>query len=129
MTYEDVVRLALALPDVEESTSYGTPSLKARGRFLARIKEDGVTLALRCPFELREILLRDEPDVFHLTDHYRDYPAVLVRLPRIKVPRLKLVLKQAWEAVAQSPKASPTARRSRSGASSSPGRRVRRRGR
>jgi hypothetical protein len=129
MTYEDVVRLALALPDVEESTSYGTPSLKARGRFLARIKEDGVTLALRCPFELREILLRDEPDVFHLTDHYRDYPAVLVRLPRIKVPRLKLVLKQAWEAVAQSPRASPTTRRSRSGASSSPGRRVRRRGR
>jgi hypothetical protein len=99
MTYEAVVRLALAHPGVEESMSYGTPSLKARGRFLARLKEDGVTLALRCPFELREVLLRDEPDVFFLTDQYRNYPAVLVRLPRIKTPRLKVVLAQAWEAV------------------------------
>jgi hypothetical protein len=99
MTYEDAVRLALALPDVEEATSYGTPSLKARGRFLARLKEDGVTLAVRCPFELRQTLLRDEPEVFYLTDHYRDYPAVLVRLPRIQKARLEVVLRQAWEAV------------------------------
>ena len=101
MTYEGAVKLALALPDVEEATSYGTPSLKARGRFLARLKEDGVTLALRCPFELRETLLRDDPDLFFVTDHYRDYPAVLVRLPRIRQARLKAVLKQAWEAVVQ----------------------------
>jgi hypothetical protein len=114
MTYEAAIRLALALPDVEESTSYGTPSLKARGRFLARLKEDGVTLALRYPFELREALLRDEPDIFYLTDHYRDYPAVLVRLPRIKAPRLKVVLAQAWEAVVQRPASSKT-RRAQSG--------------
>jgi hypothetical protein len=101
MTYEGAVKLALALPDVEEATSYGTPSLKARGRFLARLKEDGVTLALRCPFELRETLLRDEPDLFFLTDHYRDYPAVLVRLPRIQKARLKAVLRQAWDTVVQ----------------------------
>src|SRR5262249_36956989 len=55
-SYDTVVRFALALPSVEEGTCYGTPALRAGGRFLARLREDG-DLAIRCGFEEREILM------------------------------------------------------------------------
>jgi len=96
VSFETVVELGLGLPGVEESTSYGTPALKVRGRFLCRLKEDGVTLALRCDFEQRERLLASEPTKFFVTDHYLNYPAVLVRLPRVGREQLKALLTDAW---------------------------------
>ena len=47
VTYETAVRLAMALPGVEEGTSYGTPSLKVRKKLLTRLREDGETLVVR----------------------------------------------------------------------------------
>ena len=90
------MRLGLAPPGVEEGLSYGTPALKVDGRLLARLKEDGVTLVLRCSFDEREALLREDAQTFFLTDHYLNYPAVLVRLPRVKGPRLRELLEAAW---------------------------------
>jgi Uncharacterized protein conserved in bacteria len=52
--FEPVRRAATRLPEVEESTSYGTPSLKVRGKFLTRLKEDGETIVLRVDFDSRE---------------------------------------------------------------------------
>ena len=46
-TYDTVRKLALALPGVEEGTSYGTPALKVRGKLFVRLKEDGETIVLR----------------------------------------------------------------------------------
>jgi hypothetical protein len=46
MTYDDVEALALRLPGVEESISYGTAALKVRGRLFVRLKEDGETQEL-----------------------------------------------------------------------------------
>ncbi len=100
-TFETVVRLGLALPEVEEGLSYGTPALKVQGRLLARLKEDGVTLVLRCDFEEREELLREDGQTFFLTDHYLNYPAVLVRLPRIGRVRLQERLEAAWRFTAR----------------------------
>jgi hypothetical protein len=96
VTFETVVELGLRLPGVEEATSYGTPALKVRGRFLCRLKEDGVTLALSCDFEQREQLLANEPATFFMTDHYLNYPVVLVRLPRVRREQLRALLADAW---------------------------------
>ena len=93
-------RIALALPGVEDAISYGTPSLKVRGRFMARIKEDGETLALKADFAVREALMQEQPDVFFVTDHYLNYPAVLVRLPKVSRAKLRQVLEHAWRFVA-----------------------------
>jgi hypothetical protein len=41
------------------------------------------TLVVRCDFEEREWLLEDAPEIYYLTDYYRSYPLVLVRLARI----------------------------------------------
>jgi hypothetical protein len=100
VTFETARRIALALPGVEDAISYGTPSLKVRGRFMARIKEDGETLALRVDFAVREALMQEQPEVFYVTDHYLNYPAVLVRLPKVSRAKLRQVLEHAHRVVA-----------------------------
>jgi hypothetical protein len=74
-----MVALAAALPGVELSQSFGTPSLKIRGKFMARLK-DANTLVVRCPLEEKAFLMEAEPGLYFETDHYKGYPAILVRL-------------------------------------------------
>jgi len=107
--YETARRLALALPEVEEGLCYGTPGLRVAGKFLARLKEDGDTLALRMGFEERAALLEAKPSVYYLTDHYLNYPAILVRLSRIREKELAFILEQAW--LCRAPKKLVAARR------------------
>jgi len=95
-----VTRLAMKLPGMEISSSYGTPSLKVKGRFLSRLKEDGETFALRIAFVVRDHLLRTSPETFFITDHYRDYPAVLIRLATIDPVVLEQLLEDAWREAA-----------------------------
>jgi len=97
VTFAAVRKLALALPGVEEGTSYGTPAFKLRGKLLARLREDGETLALRVGFDLRDLLMNADPETFYVTDHYRGYPFVLVRLPHVARARLRDVLEEAWK--------------------------------
>jgi hypothetical protein len=100
LTFEDVRALGCALPGVEEGTSYGTPALKVGGKLLARLWEDGTTLVLKVPPVVRDFLLRTTPDVFFVTDHYRGYPIVLVRLAVVDRCQLGELLEEAWRQVA-----------------------------
>jgi len=99
-TYATALSVARGFPGTEEGLSYGTPALKVRGKLLARLKEDGETLVVRVTPTDRDLLLQFEPAVFFITDHYRDYPWVLVRLRRIGRRRLAEVLEEAWRLVA-----------------------------
>ena len=92
-----LLRLAAggALAGVERGVSYGTPSLKVRGKFLARLK-DAETLVLRCPLEEKALLVQAEPEFYFETDHYRGHDAVLVRLAVIDDARLLARLERAW---------------------------------
>ncbi|RFP10754.1 MULTISPECIES: MmcQ/YjbR family DNA-binding protein [unclassified Duganella] len=96
MDFDAFKALGLALPLVEESTSYGTPALKVKGKLMARLKEDGESVAVRTTWEERERLLTVEPETYYITDHYRDHPWVLVRLPQAHPDGAKLRLAQAW---------------------------------
>jgi hypothetical protein len=100
VTFTEVSKLGRALPGVVESTSYGTPALKVDGKLLVRLKEDGETLVLRMDFVNRDLLLRAEPDLFFLTDHYLNYPSILLRLTRVTPARLTELLEDAWRLVA-----------------------------
>lgn len=92
-----VSRLILALPGIEEGTSYGMPSFKLAGKFFARLRDDDTVLVVHLrSFEDRDGLLENEPSSFFTTDHYRNYPTVLVRLARVKVALLKEILRDAW---------------------------------
>ena len=100
LTFEDVTRLADSLPGVEVSTSYGTPALKVRGKLLARMWPDGKVIVVMVSLEDQEMLLRSNPNVYFLTDHYVGYPCVLVNLAVVAEADLKEDLEQAWRRVA-----------------------------
>lgn len=95
-TFDTVREIVPALPGVEEGTSYGTPALRVRRKFLCRLREDGETLVVKVDFDTREVLLQADPAVFFTTPHYDGYPSVLVRLPAIQPENLREVLKTAW---------------------------------
>lgn len=99
--YERYLKIALVLPGAEASTSYGTPSVKIRGKLLSRWRSEAEgALAIRCDFLDRQILLQTQPEVFFLTDHYLDYPMVLVRLEKVSRAVLVDVAERAWRLVA-----------------------------
>jgi hypothetical protein len=100
VTWKTIVAIAARLPGVEVGTSYGTPALRVKKTFLARLREDGETLVLRLDDDLREALLGSEPEVFFLTDHYRGSAVLLVRLARIERARMVELLEAAWRSVA-----------------------------
>jgi hypothetical protein len=90
-------KLGLTLPSVEVSTSYGTPALKVRKRLLVRMKEDGETLVLLTgDLDEKELLMTTHPGIFFETDHYRGWPAVLIRLKKISDKLLRTLLEEAW---------------------------------
>jgi hypothetical protein len=101
MSFDEVRVLAKQLPGVVDSTSYRTPALKVNGKLLGRLKEDGETLVLSgIPIEQRAMLIKAEPDLFFFTDHYRDYPMVLVRLSPAGPEDIAALLFARWREVA-----------------------------
>ncbi|MFY9823985.1 MAG: MmcQ/YjbR family DNA-binding protein [Thermoanaerobaculia bacterium] len=100
MTFDEVRRIALALPGVEEGTSYGTPSFKVKGKFLSRLKEDGETLVIRIDMDEREVLMAAHPETFYITDHYLGYPGMLVRLAKVGPDDLRELFEGAFRLVA-----------------------------
>jgi hypothetical protein len=96
VTFPAARRLLLAFPGVEEGPCYGTPGFRVRGKFLARLREDGETLAVKCGDEERDFRMQADPETFFTTDHYRGYPTVLVRLATVTPTDLREVLEQAW---------------------------------
>jgi hypothetical protein len=93
---ETVRRIVCSFPGVEEGTSYGTPAFTFRNKFLARVREDGETLVIKCGFDERDYRIQADPATFFTTEHYNGYPTVLVRLARVSPGDLHDVLEQAW---------------------------------
>jgi hypothetical protein len=104
ITFDTVRRLGLAMPGVEESTSYGTPALKTKGKLFARLKEDGESLVVRTTADERDHLISGEPDIYYVTDHYLNYPWVLVHLSRVRRDALRDLLLRARQLAAPTKK-------------------------
>jgi hypothetical protein len=99
-TFEDVCEAAHALPGVENGTSYGTRALKVSGKLIARLHQDLDCLVLRVNLLDREILLQAAPEIFFITEHYRNYPWVLVRFAALEKHALPDLMERAWRLVA-----------------------------
>jgi hypothetical protein len=98
-----VRELGIALPGVEEGTTYGSTALKVGGKMFAclavhKSAEPG-SLALRIDFQQRDQLIAEEPGTYYVTDHYVPYPCVLVRLTRVHRDALRDLLQMAWRFV------------------------------
>lgn len=86
--------MILALPEVEEGTAYGDPAFKLRGKFFARLRDENTVLVLPMPLADRAVWLELAPETYFITDHYRGYPFVLVRLAEVTRPSSRSGLKR-----------------------------------
>jgi hypothetical protein len=111
-TWKDVSRLALALPETEEGTTYGgnrawtvrkkmfvweRPLRKSDLAALGDAAPDGPILGAKVEHLIaKEALLADESGVVFTTPHFDGYPAVLIRLPDAELDLLEEVVTEAW---------------------------------
>ena len=114
--FDTVRNIALGLAGAQESTAYRSPAFKVRGKLLAVIpvhkSAEPDSLAVSVDFDQRAELLAGAPDIYYLTDHYVNYPIVLVRLSRIRLDALKDLLSMAWRFVtAKTPGSKRTVRK------------------
>ena len=121
LSFDTVRELGLALPDVVDGTAYGAAALKLGGRLLACIPVNKSaelnSIVVRIDLEQRAGLLRQQPDIYYITDHYAPHPTVLVRLSRITQADLRELLRDAHRFVMRSaPKTAITTGRPKSGA-------------
>jgi hypothetical protein len=103
LTFDTVRDMALQLTDVEAGSSYGAPAVKVNGNVLASVpvnpSAEPNSVVFRIDFDLRSSLLTAQPDIYYVTDHYRAYPTVLVRLSRISRDQLRELLGLSWSFV------------------------------
>src|SRR5690349_7738795 len=97
---ETVRKIALSFPRTEEKPSYGTPGFRVNNKLFARLHQDGESLVVNISFEERDMLMQSEPEIYYITDHYRGYPAVLVRLSCVKAGDLQDLLERSWRQAA-----------------------------
>ena len=112
LDFDTVRAIGLALPGTEESTAYGSPALKVKGRMYACIptnrQAEPNSLAVIVDFAMRDDLIAEAPDTYYLKPHYADYPCVLVRLACIHPAALRDLIGVAHRRAAA---ARPRARR------------------
>ena len=115
MTFATVRAIGLRLPDVEESTMYGAPALKLKGRMLVCIASnksaEPKTLVVRTTFEQRDLLIAEQPDTYYVKEHYLTFPVVLVRLPRVNPDAMRDLLGAAHRIVGAEKAKRPAPRR------------------
>ena len=110
-TWDDVRRIALALPETTEEVSrenahwrvkdkgfvWERPLRRSDLEALGDAAPEGPILGARVEHLVaKEALLADDPDVFFTTPHFDGFPAVLVRLGEISVEDLEEVVVEAW---------------------------------
>ena len=116
-SWDEVRRIALALPETSERPSHGNTAWRVRDklfvwerplrpadlRALGDAAPDGPILGARVEhLGAKEALIADDPAVFFTTPHFDGYAAVLVRLDHIGVADLQELIVEAW--LCQAPK-------------------------
>jgi hypothetical protein len=92
--------LSLGLPGVEETISWGQPTLKAHGKLWVWWSPHEDAPVFKVPFEEREVLVEAEPETFFFTPHYKNHPLVLVRPEKLDPDWAKVNLIMVWRAQA-----------------------------
>ena len=115
-TQADVRRIALSLPEVEETPDHFAFSVRNKGKLKgfvwvwlerihpkkARVPQPKVLAIRTASLDDKEFLLASDTEIFFTEPHYNGYPAVMVHLAKISVPELRALLTEAWRC--QAPK-------------------------
>ena len=102
MTRDEMREIALSFPGAEEGMSYGRPSFKVNGKFFTRLRaEDDSLVLLEVNHDEREMLMEAEPQTFHFTAHYKDYPSVLARIETLHPGSFRAFLERRFRRIAK----------------------------
>jgi hypothetical protein len=94
--WEEVAAFALGLADTQASTSYRKPAIKVNGKAFLYIGGEPDSFAISSPLPEKEMLIETDPDSFWESDHYRGWPAILVRYGSVARERIETVITRAW---------------------------------
>lgn len=101
VTKAQLHKIALSFPGASEGSSYGKPAFLVGAKFFTRLRNEDNSLALIVgSIDERDMLLESDPELFHITEHYRDYPAVLARMAFLDAATLQGMLERRWRAIA-----------------------------
>jgi hypothetical protein len=96
ITFETVREIAGRLPGAVEGTSYGTPAFHVAKKLFVRLHQNAECLVVKIDFDHRAMRMKTDPETFYITDHYLNYPWILVRLSSVALDDLKDLLHEAW---------------------------------
>lgn len=93
ITRAEARKVALSFDGASEGPYFGKPAIFVAEKFLTRVhhKEEAVVLAIGS-MEMRDVMLEAEPELFYITDHYRNFPYLLARLSNLTKTTLKDLL-------------------------------------
>jgi hypothetical protein len=101
LTPAQFLAIALSFPGALEKLHYNQPSVMIAKKFFTRLRcEDNSAVLTVGSIDERDILLEAEPALFHITEHYRNYPTVLARLDALDEARLRAMLQRRWDDIA-----------------------------
>ena len=97
VTKAQLREIALSFPAAREGSSYGRPSFLVAGKFFTRLRsEDDSVVLFVGSIDERDMLLESDPHLFHITEHYRNYPTVLARMAFLDMVTLRGMLGRRW---------------------------------
>jgi hypothetical protein len=101
-------KIALSLPGASETLWFNKPAVFIHGQFLTKVHDKEEAMVLRVgSMEMRDMMLQAEPELFTITDHYRNFPFVLARLSALDKKSLKQMLEGRAAQLAQAPQKKP----------------------
>ena len=109
-TQADVRRIAMALPETEEAEGRFAFSTRVKGKAKGfawvwmervtpkkpRVANPGVLAVRVASLDEKNLMISSEPTKFFTEPHYNGFPAVLVRLAKVRVSELRPLLEEAW---------------------------------
>ena len=99
-------KVILSFPDCAEGTAWGHPAFKIGEKFFTRLRQQDDSLVMIVPsMDERDMLLELDPATYHITDHYKNYPAILVRLSELDSKSLRAMLERRYAKIAPKKKA------------------------
>ncbi|HKX73431.1 MAG TPA: MmcQ/YjbR family DNA-binding protein [Candidatus Saccharimonadales bacterium] len=96
VTYKDIQKLALSLPETTEKLAWGSPAFYVKDKMFAAVRQDGKTLAISFPREERAIYVVTDPKTFPDLEHFKNYDYMAIAMNHIKPSELEELLRMAW---------------------------------
>lgn len=101
VTAAQLKKIALSFPQAQEKPSYGKPAYVIVKKFFTRFRaEDNALVVIVDSMHTRDMMLELDPKTYFITEHYRDYPSVLVRMERVTPEEVRVMLERRWRAIA-----------------------------